>query len=336
MAASCGEWNKNEGATVQANMRPVNCPAPLCDEAATPGGTRRAGRSRRRALDARIVDAHGRYDDGMTRRSALVVAALAAGAALAGCATNTTPGGVPIDARYASANQDSRVLFVVLHYTVADTAASIRTLTEPATEVSAHYLVTDDVLPVIYCLVPEERRAWHSGASHWRGHAMLNASSIGIEIVHPGFRERADGTREYLSFPKAQIDALISLLKDIVRRHGIRPERIVGHGEVSPQSKEDPGPTFPWKRLADEGLIPWPDAGRVAAQRAVFEQQLPDAAWFQQMLVRHGFAPLAGGVLDEPTRRTISAFQMRYRPASHDGTPDAETAAILHVLVTPP
>jgi N-acetylmuramoyl-L-alanine amidase len=121
-----------------------------------------------------------------------------------------------------------------------------------------------------------------------------------------------------------------------VRRHGIRPERIVGHGEVLPQTKEDPGPTFPWKRLADEGLIPWPDGGRVAAQRAAFEQQLPDVAWFQQMLARHGFAPLAGGELDEPTRRTISAFQMRYRPANHDGTPDAETAAILHVLVTPP
>jgi N-acetylmuramoyl-L-alanine amidase len=93
---------------------------------------------------------------------------------------------------------------------------------------------------------------------------------------------------------------------------------------------------FPWQRLADEGLVPWPDAQRVAAQRALFERQLPEVTWFQQMLARHGFAPLAGGVLDEPTRRTISALQMRYRPARYDGTPDAETAAILHVLVTPP
>ncbi len=133
-------------------------------------------------------------------------------------------------------------------------------LTEPKDEVSAHYLVSDETPPVIYRLVPEDERAWHSGASHWRGHQMLNASSIGIEIVHPGFRLRPDGTREVLPFPKAQIDALLPLMKDIVQRHRIRPERIVGHSDVLPQWKEDPGPMFPWQRLADEGLIAWPDA----------------------------------------------------------------------------
>lgn len=272
------------------------------------------------------------------RRSLRAALSAAAATAVAGCGTMTasTPGGVVVDTRYASANQDSRVLFVVLHYTVASLPLSLQILTARPHEVSAHYLVSDERPPVIYRLVPEERRAWHSGPSHWRGHAMLNASSIGIEIVHPGFRTLPDGTREYLPFPQAQIDALIPLVKDIVQRHGIRPERILGHSDVLPQFKEDPGPTFPWKRLADEGLIPWPDAQRVAAQRALYEQQLPDIAWFQQMLTRHGFEPLAGGVLDGPTRRTIAALQMRYRPAKYDGTPDAETAAILHVLVTPP
>jgi N-acetylmuramoyl-L-alanine amidase len=292
----------------------------------------------------------------------LLCAALATGCA----STRTiTPGGVPIDTRYTSVNQDSRVLFLVLHYTVADLRESIKVLTETPHEVSAHYLVSDETPPVIYRLVPEERRAWHSGPSHWRGHQMLNAGSIGIEIVHPGFRLRPEsddpsraahalprgeaeadawerpgaglaGPREYLPFPAAQIDALLPLVKDIVKRHGIRPERIVGHSDVLPQYKEDPGPTFPWKRLADAGLIPWPDAQRVAAQRSVFEAVLPDVAWFQQTLTRHGFAPLTGGVLDEETRRTLAAFQMRFRPAKYDGTPDAETAAILHVLVTPP
>jgi N-acetylmuramoyl-L-alanine amidase len=263
----------------------------------------------------------------------LLCAALAAG-----CATtsNKTPGGVPIDTRHTSVNQDSRVLFLVLHYTVANLKDSIKVLTEPKDEVSAHYLLSDEQPPVIYQLVPEERRAWHSGPSHWRGHQMLNANSIGIEIVHPGFRAWPDGTREYLPFAPAQIDALIPLVKDIVQRHGIRPERIVGHSDVLPQFKEDPGPMFPWRRLADEGLIAWPDAQRVAAQRVIFDTALPDVAWFQQMLTRHGFAPLTGGVLDEATRRTVSAFQMRFRPAKFDGAPDAETAAILHVLVTPP
>jgi len=261
--------------------------------------------------------------------------ALACALVLSGCAT-TTPGGVPIDTRYDSANQDSRVLFLVIHYSVADLPLSIKVLTERPHEVSAHYLVSDDERPVIYRLVPEERRAWHSGASHWRGHSMLNAGSIGIEIVHPGFRLRPDGTREYLPYPPAQIEAVVALVKDIVRRHAIRPERIVGHSDVLPQHKEDPGPMFPWKRLADEGLIAWPDAQRVAAQRAIYEQQLPGPPWFQDMLGKHGFAVPRHGTLDEETRRVISAFQMRFRPANFDGMPDAETAAILHVLVTPP
>jgi N-acetylmuramoyl-L-alanine amidase len=259
-------------------------------------------------------------------------------ALVTGCAgtRTTTPGGVAIDTRYTSANQDSRALFLVIHYTVADLRESVKVLTETPHEVSAHYLVSDETPPVIYRLVPEDRRAWHSGSSHWRGHQMLNAASIGIEIVHPGFRLRPDGRREYLPFAAAQIDALLPLVKDIVKRHGIRPERIVGHSDVLPQGKEDPGPMFPWKRLADEGLIAWPDAQRVAAQRGVFDAALPDVAWFQQMLGKHGFAPLNSSVLDEPTRRTVSAFQMRYRPANFDGKPDAETAALLHVLVTPP
>ena len=258
---------------------------------------------------------------------------------LAGCASTpstltTTPGGVPIDTRYTAQGQDSRVLFLVLHYTVANLPQSIRILTQE--EVSAHYLLSDDAQPVIYRLVDEGRRAWHSGPSHWRGHAMLNAGSIGIEIVHPGFRLRPDGSREYLPFPKAQIDALVPLVKDIVKRHQIRPERIVGHSDVAPQHKEDPGPTFPWKRLADEGLIPWPDAERVAAQRAVYEAALPDVAWFQNALATHGFEVPKTGVLDEATRRVIAAFQMRYRPARYDGTPDAETAALVQVLIAPP
>jgi N-acetylmuramoyl-L-alanine amidase len=269
----------------------------------------------------------------MTRLPCAALAALLA----AGCSTlTTTPGGVPIDTRYASASQDSRALFLVLHYTVANLPLSIKILTEPQHEVSAHYLLSDDEVPVIYRLVPEERRAWHSGPSWWRGHRMLNASSIGIEIVHPGFLLKPDGTREYVPFSKAQIDALIPLVKDIVQRHGIRPERIVGHSDVLPQYKEDPGPTFPWQRLADAGLIAWPDAQRVAAQRALFEAALPDAAWFQKMLAQHGFEPLSSGVFDEPTRRQLMALQMRFRPADHSGTADAHTAAILHVLVTPP
>jgi N-acetylmuramoyl-L-alanine amidase len=251
---------------------------------------------------------------------------------LAGCAS-TTPGGVPIDTRHSASGQDSRAMFLVIHYTVADLPRSIEILTKQ--DVSVHYLLSDESPPVIYRLVDENRRAWHAGPSYWQGHAMLNASSIGIEIVHPGFRNTPQG-REYLPFPKAQIDALIPLVKDIVKRHQIRPERILGHSDVQPDGKEDPGPTFPWQRLAEEGLIPWPDAARVAAQRAVFEAALPDAAWFQQALGKLGFFMPRTGVLDEHTRRVLQAFQMRYRPSDYSGLPDVESAALVHVLITPP
>ena len=259
--------------------------------------------------------------------------------ALAACTSvptkiTATPGGVPIDTRYTAQGQDSRVLFLILHYTVADTPQSIKILTQE--EVSSHFLLSDETPPVIYRLVDESRRAWHSGPSFWKGHGMLNANSIGIEIVHPGFRSRPDGSREYLPFPKAQIDALIPLVKDIVKRHEIRAERILGHAEVLPQYKEDPGPTFPWQRLADEGIVLWPDAARVAAQRARFEAALPDVAWFQEAMARHGYFVPKTGLLDETTQRVISSFQMRYRPSNYEGKPDAETAALVQVLTTPP
>ncbi len=225
-------------------------------------------------------------------------------------------------------------MFLVLHYTVADLPISLHVLTQK--DVSAHYLLTDETPPRIFRLVDENRRAWHSGASAWKGHRLLNASSIGIEIVHPGFRLGPDGQRVYLPFPEAQIDALVPLVKDIVARHGIRPERILGHGEVTPSYKEDPGPTFPWKRLSELGITPpWPDAARVAAQRALFEAAPPDAAWFQAALAQHGYAIERTGVWDAQSRRVLMNFQMRYRPADHRGEMDAESAALLHVLTVP-
>jgi N-acetylmuramoyl-L-alanine amidase len=258
---------------------------------------------------------------------------------LSGCAVTTTPGGVPIDTRHHAKGQDSRVLFVILHYTVADLPISIKVLTER--DVSAHYLVSDETPPRIFRLVPEERRAWHSGPSGWKGHRMLNANSIGIEIVHPGFKPGPDKQRIYAPFPEAQMQALVPLLRDLVARHQIRPERILGHGEVTPSYKEDPGPTFPWKWLSDLGITPpWPDAARVAEQRALFEAALPDAAWFQRKLAEHGYPIDGEAPLDKPgqaelLKRVLMNFQMRYRPERFDGEPDAQSAAILWVLTNP-
>ncbi len=256
---------------------------------------------------------------------------------LSGCTSltqTTTPGGIAIDTSRSAKGQDSRVLFLVIHYTVADFPISMKILTEQ--EVSAHYLLSDETPPRIFRLVDESRRAWHSGPSAWKGHRMLNANSIGIEIVHPGFKLGPDKQRIYQPFPESQMQALIPLIQDIVKRHEIRPDRILGHGEVTPSYKEDPGPTFPWRRLADLGITPpWPDAERVALQRLAFDAALPDALWFQKALSQHGFEVERTGSFDAQTQRVMMNFQMRYRPTDYSGQPDAETAALLHVLTNP-
>lgn len=248
-------------------------------------------------------------------------------ALLSGCAT-----GPWIDRSLSAKGQSSRVKFVIVHYTVSDLPTSIRGLTEQV--VSSHYLLSDDAAPVIYQLVDETRQSNHAGVSHWKNHTLLNGSSIGIEIVNRGFTETPEG-RVWYPFPQAQIDKLIALLKGIVKRHNIAPENILGHSDIAPQRKQDPGPLFPWHQLAQHGLIAWPDAAKVAAARALYQQQLPDVAWFQKKLAAHGYLVPQNGELDEATRNVIGAFQMKYRPVTIDGTPDAETAALLEALVTP-
>jgi N-acetylmuramoyl-L-alanine amidase len=237
-----------------------------------------------------------------------------------------------VDRSLAAKGQSSRVKFVVLHYTAIDTPQSVKVLTEQV--VSSHYLLTDQPEPVIYALVDEARQANHAGVSYWKGYTQLNASSIGIEIVNPGFTEGPQG-RVWHPFPQAQVDRLIELLKDIVARHHIPPENVIGHADIAPQRKQDPGPMFPWLQLAQHGLVQWPDGAKVAAARAVHELQLPDVLWFQQKLSAQGYAVPKNGELDAETRAVIGVFQMKYRPATIDGTPDAETAALLDALTAP-
>jgi N-acetylmuramoyl-L-alanine amidase len=257
------------------------------------------------------------------RRPCLFLGALL----LAGCAA-----GPVIDTTYTSVNQDDRVQFLVLHFTAEDWDSSLKTLTQPsARPVSSHYLVRDNPV-VVYRLVDERQRAWHAGVSSWRGSTQLNSASIGIEIVNLGDRDSPRDRLEFRDYTPAQLDAVVALVKDIVRRHRIRPENVVGHSDIAPLRRVDPGPKFPWKRLADEGLIPWPDAAAVARRKAEFEQALPDVEWFQQKLARVGYALPRNGELDEVTVRVLSVFQMKYRPSNYDGMPDAETAAILDAL----
>jgi len=254
----------------------------------------------------------------------------AAALLLSACAS-TTPGGFRIDDSHVSQNQDSRAQFLVLHYTVIDFDKSLKVLTTGG-QVSSHYLVRDEP-PRTYLLVDEKNRAWHAGPSSWQGTTNLNAASIGIEIVNPGWVDGPQG-RIYAPFPQAQIDEVIGLVKDIVARHKIRPERIIGHADIAPGRKQDPGPAFPWKQLADAGIIPWPDLAQVAMRRTVYNAQLPDVAWFQARLSQHGYAVSRSGELDAQTKDALATFQMKYRPSLYDGVPDPETAALLDVATT--
>lgn len=250
---------------------------------------------------------------------------LACAGLLTACAA-PGPGGLKIDRSIQAVSQSSRVSVVVLHYTVADTPRALEILSKR--NVSSHYLITDETPPRVFQLVDESRRAWHAGESAWYGRSDLNAASIGIEIVNRG--PENGGWQPYSD---AQIDTLIMLLRDIVTRHQIHARNVVGHSDIAPQRKQDPGPAFPWKRLAEAGLARWYDETR-AMQRIQHYQSsgLPPVRDIQEKLRRAGYPVELSGTLDAATHKVLAAFQMRYRPARHDGEPDAETLAILDSL----
>jgi N-acetylmuramoyl-L-alanine amidase len=247
---------------------------------------------------------------------------------LSGCAT-----GLRFDDTYRSDGHRSRVRAVVIHYTVADFDATMRIMKRG--DATYHYVVSANP-PTIYRIVDESRASFHAGRSSWRGYTNLNESSIGISLINRGSGGDEvpldpNGWEEY---SPAQLDLAIELVKDVVNRHLIRPEFVVGHSDIAPQRKVDPGPRFPWKRLADAGLIPWPDPAEVARRLPAFHASLPDVLWFQDRLAAHGFAVPLSGILEGETQRVIAAFQMKYRPSRYDGLPDAETAAMLDVLTS--
>ncbi|PZN94253.1 MAG: N-acetylmuramoyl-L-alanine amidase [Alphaproteobacteria bacterium] len=213
-----------------------------------------------------------------------------------------------------SPNQDVRSLpvsIIVLHYTGMPTAAAaLDALTSPAAKVSSHWVVAEDGQAVQ--LVDETARAWHAGKSWWRGIADVNSASIGIEIVNPGHEFG------YCPFPDEQMAAVEQLVAAAIARWGVDPSNVVGHSDIAPARKQDPGELFDWPRLARAGLatpIPvggadpnWTDAGTLASMQ------------------RYGYD------IAEPLAAVI-AFQRRWRPANIDGVIDAETRTILRGLL---
>ena len=217
---------------------------------------------------------------------------------------------------------------LILHYTAMESAEkAVSWLCDPRSEVSCHYLV--DELGMVTQMVPESRRAWHAGVSSWKGEDDLNSRSIGIEISNPGDLE--EGTQEY---PDTQIEAVIALAKDICERHNIAPERVLGHSDVSPSRKLDPGRHFPWARLAEAGVGHFIEPVDIEASSFFQEgdEGQPIEA-LQSLLGLYGYDVMVNGVFDEKTRFAVEAFQRHFRPAKLDGIADAQTIATLHSLL---
>lgn len=252
--------------------------------------------------------------------------------ALAGCASQKSGGSYQLDETLKASGKNSRIDIIVLHYTASTKPSALLTLTNR--EVSAHYVVSDDSKPVVYQLVDENLSAWHAGESSWYGRTFVNPRSIGIEIVHPGWARNSSGDAGP-AFPAAQIDAVIALTRAVAQRHGVAPENIVGHSDVAPLRKQDPGPAFPWKKLAQAGVGRWFDEAAAAKYQAEYVRNgPPDAGWFQKQLKRVGYSVPESNYFDANTLHTIAAFQMHYRPELVNSKPDAQTAARLRALPT--
>lgn len=200
---------------------------------------------------------------------------------------------------FNSRAEGADIAYIVLHYTGMETAEeALKRLCDPGSEVSAHYMIDED--GEVYALVDEEKRAWHAGRSFWRGARDVNSASIGIEIVNPG---HAFG---YRPFPKQQIDALKALLRDIFTRRPLPPTALLGHSDVAPSRKQDPGELFPWQDLAKAGFGVWP--------HPVAEDYLPAEDPCEAFALLRQIGYDCPACADEGCFLALHAFQRRYHP----------------------
>ena len=251
-----------------------------------------------------------------------------------------------------SQNHNSRVNYLAIHFTSEHFAESLRLLTQPTDRpVSAHYLVPepgdesyDRRSLRVHQLVPESRRAWHAGTSFWHGEESLNDRSIGIELVNRSYCSDNDPDIEtpapenqtcvFYDFSEEQIALLVRLTGEIIERFpDIDPVDVVGHADIAPDRKVDPGPRFPWRQLYEQGIGAWYDLETVDRYREQCRHDMPDIALIQRALLAYGYQIEETGENDPQTRFVVRAFQMHFRPSDHSGQIDEETSAILFALL---
>jgi N-acetylmuramoyl-L-alanine amidase len=233
-----------------------------------------------------------------------------------------------------SPNHDVRKLgrppdMIVLHYTGMQSGeAALARLCSSESKVSAHYVVFEDG-HIVQC-VPEEARAWHAGVSSWAGETDINSCSIGIEIVNPGHEFG------YRNFPLRQIAAVITLCKTIITRRGpISAERILGHSDVAPARKQDPGEKFPWELLSESGIGHWVRPAPLDLEGVTLKpgNHGDMVSRVQRALHDYGYGIEETGNYDDATGIVITAFQRHFRPARVDGIADASTLLTLRALM---
>lgn len=261
---------------------------------------------------------------------------------LIGCVATTEPRYIIDRQTYQATGKSERIKFIILHYTVGDNARSLKQLTTG--NVSAHYLILNNDDDKIYNLVPESARAWHAGEGGFAGRTILNDTSIGIEIVNDGIAQQHRGAlkkgvqdyhpyEHYVAFEEIQIKKVAQLVQDLALRYDISPTNIIGHSDMAPSRKIDPGAKFPWQRLYKEyGIGAWYDE---ADKQLFMNQEAFDAATVQdikQAFKKYGYQINDTDEWDKASHDVIYAFQLHFSPQHLTATMDLETYAILKAL----
>jgi N-acetylmuramoyl-L-alanine amidase len=225
-------------------------------------------------------------------------------------------------------NQGRLPDMIVLHYTgMPDVEGAIKQLCTAGTDVSAHYIVLEDGR-IVQC-VPEARRAWHAGVASWAGEEDINSCSIGIEIVNRGH------DWGYPDFPSRQIAAVIALCRGIMLRRGVPSHRVLGHSDIAPSRKKDPGEKFPWHSLANSGVGHWVQPAPIVRGDTIrIGTVSEDVRDMQRALAKYGYGVETNGKYDGPTREVVAAFQRHFRPARVDGIADQSTLTTLRTLLS--